>query len=177
MAGSTVSIALVGLRGSGKTTVGRLLAQLLAFDFCDLDKHLVTIDYGVETDAGELLARIGVERFRELEARSLSSCLAWDQPVVLATGGGVIEAAENRDLLCRRTRCVWLDADAGVLHERICGDPTRRPALTDLDPLEEIRVLAERRAPLYGEVAEFCVQTSDREPSAVANEIFTKLHQ
>ena len=79
---------------------------------------------------------------------------------VLATGGGVVERDENRQLLGRRCRCLWLAADARTLAARTADDHTERPALTDLDPAAEVALLAERREPLYRALAEARFETT-----------------
>jgi shikimate kinase len=149
-------VALLGLRGSGKSTLGRALSELLEVAFVDLDERLALLHDGppAPRPAGSILEELGEPRFRELETEALRTTLVAPAPFVLATGGGVVERSENRALLADRCRCVWLDADPEVLLERIEKDPTPRPPLTDLDRLREVISLAERRASLYSEVAE-----------------------
>jgi len=177
-------IALVGLRGSGKSTVGRLLAERLGVPFVDLDEELGRVQRGTagEPDrplpsAGELLAALGEPAFRELEARALRAALSGDGSLVLSTGGGVVERGENRERLRSRCTCVWLDASPEVLLARVAADPTSRPPLTDLGPARELAVLAGRRAPLYAEVAAWKVDTSALEVMAVARVILERLRR
>lgn len=153
---SPESITLVGLRCSGKSTVGRELARLVGLRFVDLDE-VVARTYAEEAGeepcaVGEVLERIGIAAFRELESRCLREVLAGD-PMVVATGGGAVEAPGNRSLLAA-SRCLWLDAPVEVLAARLRADPTLRPALLGGgDPAAELAELHEKRAPLYGEVA------------------------
>lgn len=153
-------VTLVGLRCSGKTSVGGALARELGGTFADLDEVLAARwaaenSAGAEhASAGEVLARIGIEAFRELEERCLAELLDAGGVRVLATGGGAIERTANRERLAR-TRCVWLDAPVEVLVARQSRDATLRPPLLGGgDPAAETAELARRRAPLYAEVAE-----------------------
>src|SRR5205085_748638 len=104
--------------------------------------------------AGEVLRLLGEPRFRDLESVALITVLARTQPIVLATGGGVVESAANRELLRSRATCLWLQVPLAELARRLRGDLTPRPALLGGDPVEEIAALAQRRSTLYGEVAD-----------------------
>jgi shikimate kinase len=168
-------VALVGLRGAGKSAVGRLLAERLGSAFHDLDEALLAEAPGGARDAGEVLRRLGEARFRELETRALRACLARAGDLVLATGGGVVERAENRDLLRRRCRCLWLEADPRTLLTRAARDATDRPPLTDLDPVAELALLAQRREPLYRELAERAFETSGRSLAEVVEHLLAHL--
>jgi shikimate kinase len=101
-----------------------------------------------------VLAEVGEARFRELESEALKAVLDRAGPMVLATGGGVVEGQAARGLLARRTTCVWLQVASGELERRMRADPTPRPGLTGQDPVAEIATVLERREPLYAEVAE-----------------------
>ncbi len=150
-------IALVGLRASGKTTLGRLLAERLRRAFVDLDDEIALLHAAHEgrvpaLRAGEVLGAVGEERFRDLEERALEKALSRAQPLVLATGGGVVERARNRLLLRTRAACVWLHVPVGELRRRLAADPTPRPALLGEDAIEEVGALMARRTPLYLEL-------------------------
>lgn len=165
------SVFLLGPRGSGKTTVGRLLATRLGWSFIDADELL-------ETRAGRSVADIfaaeGEAGFRDREAALLTE-LATRSDCVIATGGGIVLRSANRQLLRDAGRCVWLTADAATLWTRIQADPTtavRRPALTALPgPAEVERLLAEREA-FYREVAHQVVDAS-QSPDAVVSAILS----
>ncbi len=158
----TGPIALVGLRASGKTTLGRALAKQLGATFVDLDEHVVALHArlagGTEaTSAGELFSVLGAEGFRAREWASLRAVLearsAPGAQLVLATGGGVVETATCRDLL-GKTRCLWLRVPKDELARRMAESPSLRPALTEgADPIGEIPAIAARREPWYREVA------------------------
>jgi shikimate kinase len=162
----------VGLRGSGKTTVARLLAGLLGWSWLDADEVL-------EARAGRsvraVFAAEGEDGFREREARVLAE-LAQRSRHVIATGGGVVLREANRALL-RRGRVVWLTADADTLWSRVQGDGTtaeRRPALT-VGGREEVAELLRVREPLYRACADLVVPTAGPPPEDVAAGIHAAL--
>jgi shikimate kinase len=169
---------LVGLRAAGKTSVGRVLAELLGCDFVDLDQVLVERARQAgrsERSVGELLVAMGEGEFRDLEAAVLAQALARPagapSAAVIATGGGVVERSENRTLLCQRARTIWLDVPTDLLRARLARDPTPRPALLGRSTVEEVDALCERRAPLYRSVAEHVIDCGTRSPQELAREL------
>lgn len=150
-------IALVGLRASGKTTLGRLLAECLGRAFVDLDDEVSREDAALRGSAetrpaGEILASAGEPRFRDLEERALERVLSRTDALVIATGGGVVERARNRLLLRTRARCVWLVVPVDELQRRMRADPTVRPALMGGDPAAEVPEIAARREGWFWEL-------------------------
>jgi shikimate kinase len=144
-------VTLVGYRASGKTTVGRLLAERLGWPFTDADRAL---EARLGCPIPEWFAREGEASFREREAACLAELLAGEAPLVLATGGGAVLREANRALLrSRGGLVVYLDADAPTLQARLRADAGGRPSLTGKDVAEEVPMLLERRASLYREVA------------------------
>ena len=171
-------VALVGLRGSGKTAVGRELGLLLRRPLVDLDVAVVrfgTYSGYRAASPGELLERAGRARFRDLEATALRMHLEPQTEIVLATGGGVVEREDNRVWLGRSAATVWLDASDATLLSRLAADPTARPSLTGLAPAEELRLLRARRAPYYAEVAFLRLSTDEEEPPALARKVAAAL--
>ena len=166
-------IVLVGLRGVGKTTVGRLLARALDRPFLDLDDEIVRSAAArglarAGSGAGELLARHGLDEFRALEAATLETCLAESRPIVLASGGGVVERASNRASLRERAVCVWLEAAPELLAARVDADPAQRPALVPGGSLVEARELWLHREPWYRRVWTWRKPISPRIATALA---------
>ena len=175
-------VALIGLRGSGKSTVGALLARALQRPFVDLDDDLAREYAGAKAlspvpTAGEVLARIGEPAFRDLEESALERVLAREEPLVIATGGGVVESAENRERLARSATCVWLRVEVHELERRLEREATLRPSLTGAGPAAEIRILADRRNPLYAQAADLALDCGDRPPEAVAGLVIGKLRE
>lgn len=166
------TIFLVGYRGTGKTTVGRLLANQLGWEFADADDH-------IEAAAGKSIADIfaseGEPGFRDREAAVLRELCGRDR-LVLATGGGVILRPANRELLRAAGFVAWLTANPDTVWARLRGDPAtaaRRPNLTPAGGLEEVRALIAARGPLYAEVAHFVADADTPSPEAVASAILT----
>ncbi|WP_326914238.1 shikimate kinase [Sphingopyxis chilensis] len=140
------SIVLVGLMGSGKSTVGRRLAQRLGMRFADADDE---IERAAGMTISDIFARFGEAHFRDGERRVIARLLG-GKPMVLATGGGAFINEETRDLILRDSLCIWLDADIPTLVERV-GRRSHRPLLKDRDPGTVLRELAAVRNPIYAE--------------------------
>lgn len=152
------ALALVGLRGSGKTTVGRRVAQALQRPFLDLDDEVARL---AGVPAGELLVSRGEDAFRALELRALGDVLARMPAVVLATGGGTPTRAEARALLRARARVIYLSAPPEVTAARVAADPgPARPPLRPGGPLAEARGLLADREAHYRDVADAIVDAS-----------------
>jgi shikimate kinase len=177
--GKRDTIALLGPRCSGKTTVGRALAATLARPFIDLDEEVVRFGRYSGHAAGsawELLARVGPAIFRDLEAAAVKRVLEPSPRCVLATGGGVVERADNRTWLDRSARCVYLHVPPAVLAERLRADSTPRPALDGgTDPSAELAAVAARREPLYRGLAELVIEAGAETPAALAMRIAAEL--
>jgi shikimate kinase len=142
------TIALVGMMGAGKTTIGRRLARALALPFKDADEE---IERAAGMTVSELFALHGEESFRRGEAQVIERLLA-GPPIVLATGGGALTAEKTRALLHTRALTIWLKADSETLAKRATRRPTR-PLLANGDPRATIERLLEARTPLYEEAA------------------------
>jgi len=149
-------IALLGLRGSGKTAVGRRLARRLRMRFVELDKH-------IEQRAGMRLPEIftihGEDFYRRLEKDTLSDLLGAGQSMILAVGGGLVTAPETYSLLLRHTTTVWLKAKADDCWSRVTRQGDRRPMDQHPQAREALRQLVARREPLYSR-ADVTVDTS-----------------
>ncbi len=176
-------IFLIGYRGSGKSTVARLLAESLGWPWVDADDLL---ERRLGKSIRVVFAEDGEDGFREFEAALLEELVRLPGHVV-ATGGGVIQREANRERLRQAGRVVWLTADVQTLWQRLEGDPTcaeRRPALTSqakegktlaANSLAEITEVMRLREPLYRACAHATVETSGRTPEAVVAEILEQL--
>lgn len=140
------TIALVGLMGVGKSTVGRRLATRLGLPFADGDHE---IEAAAGMSVSEIFATRGEAEFRAGEARVMRRLLE-GRPIVLATGGGAVINPETRALMKQHAVSVWMRADLKVIAERV-GRRDTRPLLRGRDALEALSELAEARYPIYGE--------------------------
>ena len=140
------SIALVGLMGVGKSTVGRRLARRLHLPFADGD---IEIESAAAMTVSDIFAELGEAEFRAGEARVMRRLLEGPR-AVLATGGGAMLNPETRALMKDRAVTVWMRADLETVALRVQRRDTR-PLLRGRDPLEALTVLAEARYPIYGE--------------------------
>lgn len=140
------TIALIGLMGVGKSTVGRRLAQRLNLPFADGDHE---IEAAAGMTVSDIFSLRGEAEFRAGEARVMRRLLE-GPPIVLATGGGAILNPETRALMKTRSTSVWMRADLKVVAERVQRRDTR-PLLRGRDPLQALTDLAEARYPIYGE--------------------------
>jgi shikimate kinase len=141
------NIYLLGMRASGKSTVGRALAKVLECDCLDTDAMVVEAA-GRSIDA--IVADGGWDEFRRQESEALARAAELPGKVV-ATGGGIVLSEANRGLLGRTGVCFYLGADAALLTKRLIQDPdaAQRPALTTLDLHEEVASVMAEREPLY----------------------------
>jgi shikimate kinase len=165
-------IFLIGYRGSGKTTVAKLLSERLAWSWCDAD---AVLEERFGRSIRQIFADEGEESFRDKETEVLKD-LCHSKNVVVATGGGVILRPENRELL-RIGLVVWLTADAETLHHRIQADATtqeRRPNLAH-GGLEEVKSIWAKREPIYSACADLKADTTRLTPEAIVSEIISAL--
>jgi shikimate kinase len=149
------TIALVGLMGVGKSSVGRRLAHALDLPFRDAD---IEVEHAAGRSIPEIFADLGEPAFREGERRVIARLLD-DPPHILATGGGAFVNAETREILKARAITVWLKADLDVLARRV-SRKENRPLLVGKDPMDVLRQQAVERYPCYGEAA-VTVETGD----------------
>lgn len=158
-------VVLVGFMGAGKTTIGRLLAQRSQLELLDLDQQIVA-ETGLKVP--EIFQRFGEAGFRELETKALQQGLSQD--VILATGGGIVTQAINRQLLKTSSMpIVYLKAAPAVLYQRVHGDQNR-PNAQNVD-LAGFADLAQQRLDLYQEVSDLAVTTAEVTPDMVVAQI------
>jgi shikimate kinase len=164
-------ILIVGYRGTGKTTVGRLLADQLGWAFADCDDF---IEAAAGQSVTDIFAAEGEAGFRDREAAVLRELCARERHVV-ATGGGAVLRPANRELLRGAGFVAWLTASPETIWSRLQTDPTtaaRRPNLTSAGGIDEVRTLIAAREPLYREVADFVADADTPSPDAIAATIF-----
>ena len=163
------TIALIGLMGAGKTTVGRRLAARLGVPFVDADTE---IEAAAGCSIGEIFELHGEAAFRDGERRVIARLLN-DPPHVLATGGGAFLDPRTRANILDKTVSVWLRADLDVLVAR-CRRRSRRPLLDRGNPREILADLMAKRYPVYAEAA-IIVDTVDGPHDAVVDKIIDAL--
>jgi shikimate kinase len=164
-----MNLVLIGYRGSGKTTVGRLMAADHEAGFIDTDELIV---HQAGQSIAEVFADEGELGFRKREAEAIRLATAGKERVI-SVGGGAVESAANRKALRGYGTVVWLEAPAEVLWRRIREDANsvkQRPDLAG-GGLDEVREVLARRAPLYAETAHCVVRVADRTPRQVVADI------
>jgi len=160
------SVFLVGPMGSGKTAVGRALARRLGLPFADSDAE---IESRTGVDISYIFEREGEEGFRIRESDVIDA-LTNNAGIVLATGGGAVLSAVNRERLAARGTVVFLDTTIDQQLQRTRRSK-HRPLLAGTDRRSTLEQLAATRAPLYRSIAAITIRTDGRAPAAVAGEI------
>jgi shikimate kinase len=163
------TIALVGLMGVGKSSLGRRLASALDLPFSDTDEE---IERAAGCTIAELFADRSEAEFREGERRVIARMLD-DPPHVMATGGGAFANDSTRRLIKEKAISVWLDADVDVLVRRVARK-AHRPLLRDKDPHEVLTRLAAEREPFYAQ-ADIHISTGDKPHQAAVEAIIDAL--
>ena len=164
-------VALVGLPGSGKSTVSKQLAKLLHCKVIDSD---ALIEEYVGCSIAQYFEREGQDAFRDLETQALQEIVQMQESMVLATGGGIILRAANRTLLKERCFVVYLHAEPAQLYVRLKNDRTR-PLLQNTDILAKLEELYSERHSLYAEVAHLQVESTLQSAQVLAEQIAASL--
>ena len=168
-----MNIVLIGFRGTGKSTVGKHLANRLERDFIDSDKY-------VEDSTGKTIKHIfeedGEEGFRKIEADIIAKLSRMDNKII-AVGGGAILRKDNVRNLKDNGFLVLLEATPEIIHKRITQDEKtqQRPSLTDKTPLDEIKHLLKQRESPYRNAADYTINTSYVACEDIVNEIIATI--
>ena len=152
------SIALIGLRGAGKSTLGAKLAEFLKIPFVELDRE---VEKEAGAALGEVFAMYGQDAFRRFERRALERVLAQQERAVIATGGSLVTDPATYKLLLERCVCVWLKASPDEHMARVIAQGDMRPFKGRSAALDEIRKLLADRDRLYAR-ADATVDTSGK---------------
>jgi shikimate kinase len=158
-------IFLTGFMGAGKTTVGRILARTLGWEFVDVDQLIVD---GSGSSIPEIFVRQGEAGFRRLESEVLREILSRDR-LVVSTGGGIVIDPVNRRLMRESGAVINLSVTADAVLQRLAGDASR-PLLSGEDRSAKIATLLAERAAGYAD-ADLVLETSGRTPAAIAKDI------
>jgi len=169
-------VTLIGSRGCGKSSAGRVLASRIGWEFADADAEL-------EARAGKSIQQIfaddGEAAFRDLEEQTVADLLQRER-LVLAAGGGAVMRDATRGRIATAGPVIWLTASPETLYARIHADDTtaeRRPDLTDRGGLEEVRALLAQREPVYRGTADIVIDTEQKTVAQIAGEIHEQLLQ
>jgi XRE family aerobic/anaerobic benzoate catabolism transcriptional regulator len=139
-------IALIGLRGAGKSTLGKLLAKKIGWNFVELNKE---IEAQNGLSVAEIIALYGQEGFRRMEQAALGQLLARKELMVLATGGGIVSEPLTFDLILSSFYTIWVKAEPEEHMARVRGQGDLRPMADDRSAMDELRTILRSREPLY----------------------------
>ena len=162
---------LIGYRGSGKSTVGRMLAQRLSRPHVDSD-DLIESESGMSIK--DIFATKGEAWFRDLEAKVVSEVSASAVPTVVSFGGGAVLRETTQTILKSTGTCVWLSASADYLFERIQSDQAtqlRRPNLSQSGGFTEVADILAKRTPIYRRLSDLTVVVEGKTPDEICDEI------
>ncbi|QJA05318.1 shikimate kinase [Thermosulfurimonas marina] len=167
-------VILIGFRATGKSTVGRLLAERLSWDFVDLDHY---IERRLGKSIREVVEEEGWETFRRAEREALRDFIGRPR-VVLAVGGGAVMHRKEMEELGREGLFIWLKASPETISQRLKKDPytkTRRPSLTGKSLEEEVRELLQERTPLYSALAHLELSSETQAPEELVEHILEQI--
>lgn len=169
-----MNIFLIGYRCTGKSTVGKRLAERLNWKFVDADEALVSTEGRSIT---QLVAQSGWDAFRRIEKSVLKNLCQLENQVI-ATGGGVVLDEKNIELMKENGPVIWLHASVQTIYDRLLSDQktaSTRPSLTDKDIWDEIVTTLMERKPLYERAMSGYVDTDDKQADEICTEIVSVL--
>lgn len=166
-----MNVVLIGYRGTGKSTVGKIVAARLGRVLVSTDAEIVKL---IGQSIPEIVEQHGWEYFRDLESKVCQE-LAGRNGLVIDTGGGAILRSRNVEVLKETGRLFWLTASVSTITERI-GHDTQRPSLTGVKSfVDEIQDVLRERTPKYQAAADYIIETDERSATQVADEILARL--
>ncbi|MFW5998212.1 MAG: shikimate kinase [bacterium] len=161
-----MKIALVGFMGTGKSTVGPILAE-------ELNIHFIETDTLIEKEQNQSIKEIfnnkGEKYFRKIESKILKEVITKKNNFILSTGGGIVISTENRRLLKKNTRVILLEASPDVILDRV-GENKERPLLKSKNPLQKIKKLMKKRKDYYYDF-KMRINTDNKTPELIVEEI------
>nr|WP_291849894.1 helix-turn-helix transcriptional regulator [Bradyrhizobium sp.] len=169
-------IALIGLRGAGKSTLGRMLAKKIGWSFVELNKEIETQN---GLSVAEIIALYGQDGFRRMEQAALTQLLARKEPMVLATGGGIVAEPLTFELILSSFYTVWIKAEPEEHMARVRGQGDLRPMADDRSAMTELRNILVSREPLYARanaVVDTAGLTVDAAASRLVDAVAPVLH-
>ncbi len=169
-----MKIFLIGYRCTGKTTIGKILAKGLNFNFFDMDQ---VIEYRTGLNIKQIVEQQGWDRFRLLEKETILNTKNYEN-IVISTGGGVVVDPDNVNFIKKSGFSIWLDADIKTILKRLGSDAgtfLSRPSLTDNNLLKETKELLNIRNPLYKKSSHIRIDTAINNPKEIVNIIYRRL--
>jgi len=166
-----MNIVLIGMRGSGKTTVGKILASKLGRELIEMDE-LITRKAGFSIP--DIVAKHGWGKFRDLE-EELTGEVAGRDNIINASGGGVVTREKNVQKLKKNGILVWLQADIDTLVNRTGEDTDRPPLVEGRTRREDMEMTFKERKPLYQQAADLTINTENKTPEEVADLVINLL--
>ena len=151
-------IALLGLRGAGKSALGARLAESLKVPFVELDRE---VEKEAGAELGEVFAMYGQDGYRRFERRALERVLAQNAQAVIATGGSLVNDPGTYKLLLERCTCVWLKASPEEHMARVIAQGDLRPMAGNREAMDDLRRILANREPLYSQ-ADVTIDTAGR---------------
>ncbi len=165
-------IALTGMMGSGKTTIGMRLAQRLKMPFKDSDKE---IEKQLAKTTNQIFEEDGEEYFRQIESQIINDITKQKKPLILSLGGGAFTNENIRNLIKKECVSIWLSSDLEVILERV-GNKTHRPLLNNVDKREVLSKLIKERTPFYKQ-CDIKINSGSNSHEETVNDIIAKLQQ
>jgi len=145
-----MKIALIGMMGSGKTSIGQILAVRMGIDCIDLDSHIAqTTKMSIE----KIFNEFGEDHFRRIEENALESFATDDRHLILCCGGGVVLRKKNRTILKRSFLTVWLDVPRAELERRLLKQHASRPLISSNDWRAQLQAIYRQRIKWYRDIA------------------------
>ena len=162
-----MNIVLIGYRGTGKSHVGKLVAERLSFPYVSIDRAIVS---RAGMSIPEIVSQFGWPAFRDRESHEVREISVWDS-IVIDTGGGVIERPENIECLRENGCIIWLKASVPAIVSRIEGGSDRPSLTAGKSFTEEVAEVLERRTPLYRAAAMHEIDTDGVSPEEIAEQV------
>lgn len=170
--GPSHRIALIGLRGAGKSTIGRAMAKVLDVPFVELDRE---IERAAGMELSEIFALQGKDSYRQHEMRCLEAVIDQHERVVIATGGGLVTEPAAYELLLATCRVVWLKAAPESHMARVMAQGDLRPMADHPQAMDDLRAILERRKPLYAR-AHAAIDTTDTTHDEAVGAVLAAVH-
>ena len=162
---------LIGFRGTGKTSIGKMLARELNYSFIDTDKE---IEEKTGKKITQIFSKLGEQYFREQENKIIQK-IGKKNKCVISCGGGAIIDKENVKILKKKGKLILLEAQAETIYSRIKNSP--RPPITPFSFFDEIKYLLKIRQPFYENAADFAIDTTNLSKKQALNKILTKINE